>query len=183
MILRTRRHIRSTCAPGRRVAALAGLALVLAGCAVDEGPPPPCPTVSAVPDARHLVRFEGAGRDLTDVRFEARIDDVLYSCEYDDGVIESDMQVRLLAVEGPANPERKARFRYFVAVATRDQRILAREEFEIEIPFEGNRTRVAAVEELAPNIPLNAGKTGADYNIYIGLVLTPAELGYNRENR
>jgi hypothetical protein len=30
---------------------------------------------------------------------------------------------------------------------------------------------------------LRPGQTGADYVIYVGLALTPAELRYNQENR
>ena len=60
---------------------------------------------------------------------------------------------------------------------------MAREEFELEVPFEGNRTRVVAIDEVSPRIPLPPGQTGADYVIYVGIALTPAELRYNLDNR
>ena len=130
-----------------------------------------------------MVRFTGQGRDLTDVIFEARLEDVALICEYDDNVIEADMRVRILAVDGPADRDRVANFAYFVAIATRDRRIVAREEFALAVPFEGNRTRVLAVEEVSPRIPLLPGQSGADYVVFVGLALTPDELQYNRENR
>ena len=160
------------------------LASVLAGCsAFDREPPPPCPLAFPVPDARVLTRFTGQGRDLTDVLFEARLEDVALICEYDDDVIEADMRLRILVVDGPADRGRVAKFAYFVAISTRDHKIVAREEFDLEVPFEGNRTRVLAVEEVSPRIPLRPGQTGVDYIVYAGLALTPAELRYNRENR
>ena len=160
------------------------LALVLAGCGFgDRGPPPPCPTTFPVAEARELTRFAGQGRDLTDILFEARIQDVALVCAYDDGVIEMDMRVRIMAADGPANRGRKVGLVYFVAIATLDRKIVAREEFELEIPFEGNRTRVVAADEVSPRIPLRPGQTGADYVIYVGLALTPTELRYNQENR
>ncbi len=160
------------------------LLLALAGCGFgDRGPPPPCPTAFPVAEARELTRFAGQGRDLTDVLFEARVHDVALVCEYDDGVIEMDMRVRIMAVDGPADLNRKIRLVYFVAIATLDRKIVAREEFELEIPFEGNRTRVAAIDEVSPRIPLRPGLTGADYVFYVGLALTPNELRYNQENR
>ena len=160
------------------------LALSLTGCGLMEKEiPPPCPRVFPVAEARGLTRFIGQGRDLTDVLFEAQIQDVALICEYDDGAVEADLRVRIIAVDGPANRDRVARLAYFVAIATRDHRILAREEFNLVVPFEGNRTRVLAVEEVSPRIPLQPGQTGADYIVYVGLALTPAELQYNRENR
>jgi hypothetical protein len=166
-------------------AGLLALLLGLAGCdlAGDQGPPPPCPTVFPVAEARAVTRFTGQGRDLTDVLFEAQFQDVVLVCEYDDGVVEVDMQIRIIAADGPANRGRNIRITYFVAIATLDRKIVAREEFEIEVPFEGNRTRVIAVEEVSPRIPLPPGRSGADYVIYVGLALTPAELRYNQENR
>lgn len=156
--------------------------LLLAACAGKE-PPGPCPTVVAVPDARQLVRFAGEDRDLTDVLFEARLEDAVLICDYEEDVIEAQMRVRFLAVRGPAERDRLARFSYFVAIATREQEIAAREEFELAVPFEGNRTRVLATEELTPRIPLGAGQGGQDYVIYVGLALSPEEFRYNRENR
>lgn len=168
---------------GLRLAAVA-LALALSACSMfDRGPPPPCPSVVSVPDASKLVRFNGQGRDLTDVVFEASIAGLALQCDYDNDVVNADIKVTVLAAHGPADVERKARLSYFVAVATRDQKILAREEFGLEIPFEGNRTRVSAVDEVYPRIPLGSGETGADYVIYVGLALTREEFRYNRENR
>ncbi len=149
----------------------------------DREPPPPCPRAFPVADARTLTRFNGQGRDLTDVIFEARLEDVALICDYDDDVIEADMRVRVLVVDGPADRERGVDLSYFVAIATRDTRIGAREEFELSIPFEGNRTRVLATDEVSPRIPLGPGQSGEDYVVYVGLALTPDEFQYNRDNR
>ncbi|WP_282607565.1 hypothetical protein [Pelagibius sp. Alg239-R121] len=166
-----------------RISALALLPFLLAACATDDELPPVCPAAVVLKDADRLVKFQGNGRDLTDVLFELDVDEAQLVCEYDDDLIESALGIRFIVARGPADRERAASFRYFVAVATRDREILAREEFELTIPFEGNRTRVAALEEVFPNIPLRPGRDGEDYLVYIGIRLTPEELQYNRQNR
>jgi hypothetical protein len=170
--------------PGRcawLVAAL--LPLVLVACSGDQGPPPPCPAVVRVSDASHLTRFVGAGRDLTDVAFEAGVRRTDSACYYGDNSIEVDLTLQFGVAEGPANPNHTARFSYFVAVATKDRKILAREEFPIEVAFESNRRQMVALDEVVPTIPLKEGENGNDYLVFVGIAMTPAELQYNQENR
>ena len=157
--------------------------LALGACAGDEVRPPPCPGVSSVTGAQSLVRFSQGGQDLTDVLFEAEIKDAALRCEYVDNLIEADMRISIQALRGPADVRRQADFSYFVAIATLDRKILARKEFKLEVPFPGNQSRVAAVEEISQRIPLKAGEAGDSYVIYVGLALTPRELQYNLENR
>ena len=165
---------------------IAGLTAVLAACASDtEAQLRICPSPILIDDASDLTRFDGVGRDLTDVQFEASIEEATLACSFDtdENVINADMGVVITASRGPANVGNQADLRYFVAIATRDQRVLSRDSFDLAIPFEGNRTRVAARDELTPRIPIGPNEDGRDYRIYIGFVLTPEELQYNRENR
>src|SRR3546814_2989712 len=83
---------------------------------------------------------------------------------------------------GPANSDRLANITYFVAVSQVDRTVLARESFDIAIPFPGNRTRVSGLEEIGQVITLPAGQDGGDYLIYVGLEPTHEEIEYNRAN-
>jgi hypothetical protein len=155
---------------------------MLSACGFDAEPLI-CPPVVTVPEAASLVKFTGAGRDLTDVRFEAHVQAEGIRCNLDEGSLETEIKVSLAALRGPADEEHLARLRYFVAIATRDEEVIARREFDSELPFEGNRTRVVVRDELEQRFPLKPGTTGADYRIYVGFALSPEELEYNRENR
>lgn len=166
--------------PSRLLLGLAG-ALVLAGCA-SEPETRPCPQAVVLSDAARQVKFNGQGRDLTDVLFEASIETGQLACEYDDNVLDVDLQVRVVAARGPANSDRLANVSYFVAVARTDQTVLARESFDIAIPFPGNRTRVSGLEEIGQVITLTGDEHGGHYRIYVGLDLTHEELEYNRAN-
>ena len=167
--------------------AAAFLALTLTGCSIFEDEDDPyreaCPQLVPVVDAMQVTRFQGSGRDLTDAEFDAGIVDINGECELDDEEIATSMAVTLFARRGPADADRQASFRYFVAIADNFENILAREEFGVTIEFEGNRTQVGYRDEIEPTIPLKEGESGRDYRIYVGLVLTPEELERNRRNR
>jgi hypothetical protein len=149
----------------------------------DDGPDLRCPRILPVVDAQEMTRFSGQGRDLTDVAFRARLADVNAECEVDEEEIELALQVIVAASRGPANESGTASFDYFVAVATADERILARDAYSVAIPFEGNRTNVGLLEDVDVTIPLAEGETGREYRVYVGLSLTADELRWNRENR
>lgn len=145
-----------------------------------------CPEIIKIGDATRQVKFQGQSQDFSDVLFEAelRTAEVAFcTLDTDDKILSAAVKLRFFAVRGPADQERQARLRYFVAIATQSRRIIAREEFTLDIPFEGNRTRVAAAEEVEPSIPLRAGQDGDEFIIFVGLALAPNELKYNRNNR
>ena len=159
---------------------LAGTLLLAAGAGEPETRP--CPQAVVLSDASRQVKFNGEGRDLTDVLFEASVRTGSVVCEYDENVLDVDLEVLVEAARGPANAERVANITYFVAVARRDETVLAREAFDIASPFPGNRTRVQGMEEIGQVITLQGDEHGGNYRIYVGLDLTREELEYNRAN-
>ncbi len=174
----------------KRLAALALLPALLAGCDTlgglferDPGPALVCPRILPVVEAQEMTRFDGAGRDLTDVAFRARLADVNAACEADEEEVELTLQVIVAASRGPANASGNATFDYFVAVATQTEEVLNRQAYQVTIPFEGNRTNVGLIEEVDVTIPLAEGQVGREYLIYVGLALNEAELEWNRRNR
>jgi hypothetical protein len=148
-----------------------------------EGPALQCPRILPVVEAQEMTRFDGSGRDLTDVVFRAKLVDVTAECEPDEEEIELTLQVVVSANRGPANAGGNATFGYFVAVATREEQVLNRQEYQVTIPFQGNRTNVGLLEEVDVTIPLAEGQTGREYLIYVGLALNEAELEWNRRDR
>jgi hypothetical protein len=157
--------------------AFALLGLALAGCA-GETPPAPCPVVAKLQDADRLTRFEGPGRDLTDVQFEARIGKVASTCEYDEDGYDVIAQVQFLANRGPAAVSERGDFYYFVAIVDATSAVLARQEFDSNFEFAANKTRAGVVEELEQRIPPTSGTP--PYSIYVGFKLSPEELAFNR---
>ena len=162
-ILQAGRAVTGWPKPGWAVLAL----FVLAACQQSPAVPPPCPNIVIVQDAVEITHFlPGPGRDLTDVTLEARIADFKGFCDTD---IEDDGS--------------EATVKYFVAIADTDDNILAREEFETSVAFEGNRNRQGFAEELVQKIPLQAGQRGDAFNVFVGFVLSDDELKYNLNKR
>ncbi|MEX1206447.1 MAG: hypothetical protein WEB85_14480, partial [Dongiaceae bacterium] len=129
--MRASLHPRVAPGGGRAAAVLLLSGLVLAACTMfqEAGPPIPCPRAVTVADAASLTRFDDAGRDLTDVLFEAEIAQIASACEYDEGAVDVTVQVQFVALRGPADRERRGDFAYFVAIADAGQTILVRESF------------------------------------------------------
>lgn len=175
-----------------RKAAVVALALLASGCGLfgDQPPPPPCPRISVPPDAQSITRFvEGPGRDLIDVAYDGRIVDILGSCEHeiDDvtnaGVLSVEINLVIETSRGPANSDRRAALDYFVALADSSRNLLNVRVFPVTVEFPGNRNRLIwrddPDEPVILRIPLKAGQSGVDFEIFVGLQLTREELDYN----
>ena len=152
-------------------------------------PPPPCPDIVIVQDAAEVTQFlPGPGRDLTDVTLEAQVAAFRGFCDTDigddgTGAVDVELELLMIATRGPAAATRDALVSYFVAIADKQENVLARAEFESAITFECNRNRIGFAEELTQRIPLDRGQLGDDYSIFVGFVLTDEDLRYNRNKR
>lgn len=147
-----------------------------------DAPPPPCPTVEVIPGANEITYFrEGLGRDLVDVEFEGIIQALGGECVYEDDetVININLTLRLLMVQGPAAQTGEKEFTYFVAIADRDKRILAKEKFVSPIKVQEGGRRGGAIEEIEQIIPLGSGKAGPDYVILVGFQLDDEQYRFN----
>lgn len=161
--------------------------LAVAGCASDEQPVRlVCPQAVVPAASSQLVAFDGGGRDLTDVRFDLQVRDVALTCALDrdegERTLQTELGVRFSAEKGPANRDGLAAGRYYVAVTGPDGELLSRRTFDLEIELPGNRTRVSTAQYLSPTIPVADGAATDAYTVYVGLVLSPAQLDYNRAN-
>lgn len=170
------------------VPALIALSLILSACGLFSDPPPPCPQVSIMDQAKKVTFYRpGPGRDLTDVVLDVRIGDIAYECSYDfddaGNSVTVGLNVLFVAQRGPAAEQNRIEVPYFVAVTNPFRHILTKKLFTLEMVFEGNAVRAQAVEELAQTIPFPVGANGAAYKSFIGLQLTPTQLEDLRRER
>jgi hypothetical protein len=143
-----------------------------------------CPKGYTVGDAATMTRFKpGPGRDPTDVQFQAEVIKVESTCSFDKNGADIETRVTIGVLEGPAAVNRQASFGYFVAILDGNRQVVARQEFPTEFKFEGNRNRLASVDELSERLPGLTTKDAQTYQIAVGLLVTPDELSYNRQRQ
>ena len=142
-----------------------------------------CPQAMRVQDATTLTRFRpGAGRDRTDVLFQAELGKVDLACNPRKDRVTIDLTLEILVAEGPALKERVANVGYFVRLLDASGRVVQGRNFAADYRFAGNRTRQGSYEEISLNIPLFEGQAGGSYTIAVGLLPTAEELEYNRRS-
>lgn len=158
------------------------LAVVLASCAT-AAPPPPCPPAGTPATLDQVTAFrDGGGRDLTEVLYDARIDGVNTVCDYDTDGVEVGLAVRFVAERGPADRDRLAALRYFVAVERAPGDVTAKQIYDLPMPFEGNNRRVGRVEQVNIFVPAPADDDFSGLRILVGFQLSADQLDYNRSN-
>jgi len=141
----------------------------------------PCPAVGIPRETATLTRFrDGPGRDLTDVIFDAGIQNAKIDCTYSSKGVAIDLGVVLGAERGPAASAHTATVPYFIAIVDPNRNILAKEVFTATLTFPPNVSQAAVMDETQETIPLPKNKSAETYGIVIGMQLTPDEVEYNR---
>lgn len=183
----------------RRVALILATAGLLSGCAATEKVTElfadpvilPCPDYFILADAAEITQYrEGAGRDLTDVEFEGRMQDIRISCltridkETKVGEMEIQFALNIFATRGPANKSRKAEYPYFFYITNLDKKILYREQLKVGIAFAGSRSKlIFRSDPITITLPLRPEVTDKNYIIYAGFLLSRDQLQSNRLRR
>ncbi len=147
--------------------------------------PAPCPNVVVLQDAARLVEFVGEPR-IEDVAWTAEIEDVSLACRYvGDDPIDASVRVNLAFGRGPKAAGDEREFSYWVAVTRTDREVIEKKEFLIPVEFGGDdkvkRIR-QQIEEIV--IPRKSEETnGTNFEVVIGLVVTPQQAIYNRSGK
>ena len=168
-----------------RLAAVALVAL-LSGCSswLAKKDERACPRIEVVSDLSRIAKFrDGPGRDLGDLLYTARFDDVKSGCAYDKTGVTVEMTVSLLGERGRAGAKQpKLDVTYFVAIMDAKRNILNKERFTS--PFDFSENKVASInDELVERIPLAATAPGSDHTLILGFQLTPEEIDFNEKHR
>jgi hypothetical protein len=166
--------------------ACAGMAMLLSSCSLmEKKEPPPCPPIYILGDASKLTKYrDGAGRDLTDVEFEAEVQGYSGGCLYDEKGAEVELQVKFAIKRGPADNDRKVDFSYFAAIPLYYPSPEAKAEFPVSVTFpEGSNYIRFTDESVVMRIPVKDKDVIQKYEIYLGFQASADELERNRQSK
>jgi hypothetical protein len=166
---------------------LGALALGLAACGesinpfskdvIDVG----CPPIGALKEAEELTRFrDGAGRDLTDVRYEAWIGRTVGKCTVTQSKLLAEVNagIEIFAERGPALDRAVEPLEYFIAVQAPNGEIATRQSFTVEMDFSRGLQEVRKVDYLTFEIPDATAANLRGYRVYFGIQMTRSEWDY-----
>ncbi len=173
-----------------RLMSLALVAAALSGCSSwfeKKQEQPPCPRVSILSDASRVTHFRpGPGRDLTDVVLQAEFGNYSGSCYYDfkTETMSLKMQVGIDVARGPAAEGRKDKLSYFIAIPAFYPKPEAKIVMPVEVEFPANTDKVRYTDnELEVTMPIKKLRDLAQYEVFLGFQMEPAEIEYNRSQR
>ena len=168
-----------------RVVAAGSLLVAVAGCSslnpFKKADPRPCPSVLALKDAVQTTVYRpGPGRDILDQRFVVDIADISSTCKYSGDALLVSVAIDLIFTKGPAQEGEAMSVPFFVAITKGGDEILAKQIFDSDIEFPGNRRRAGVREEIDQFIRLLPDETGAAYEVIVGLQVSEEQLERNR---
>ncbi|MEZ5922673.1 MAG: hypothetical protein R3C60_15175 [Parvularculaceae bacterium] len=168
-------------------------ALALAGCsstrkeykAAQEKNPGLCPNVLVLRDASRLVDFNGEQK-AEDIAWTAEIENATLACRYyGDKPIEAEVKLNIAFGKGPKADASSHQYVYWVAVTRTDREVITKQEYAVPVKF-GDGESVKRVEQEINKIIIpraNDTISGSNFEIIIGLDLTPAQAIFNRSGK
>lgn len=161
-----------------------------AGCASSErraarqANPAPCPNVVVLADAGRVIEFDGEPA-LENVAYSGEIVNVHLDCRYFLArPIEASLRIELAFGKGPKAAQDTHQYKYFVAVTRTNMEVIEKVEIPVSVRF-GSNESVRTVRERIEQITIpraDENTSGTNFEVIVGLVLTPQQAIYNRSS-
>ncbi len=168
----------------------AAVAALAAGCSSSRKEaqlknPAPCPNIVVLQEASRLVEFAGEER-IEDVAWTAEIEDVTLACRYvGDKPIDAEVAIRLAFGRGPKATADERQYAYWVAVTRTNREVIEKKEFVVPVEFGGDNAVKRVRQEIEEIVIPRKGEetSGTNFEVVVGLVLTPQQAIYNRSGK
>ncbi len=153
--------------------------------AAREANPAPCPNIIVLTDADRLVEFDGDAA-LENVTYSAEIVNVALNCRYyADKPIDASVDIDFAFGKGPKGEAGSREFKYFVAVTRTNLEVIEKSVFSVPVKFDSDKSVRLANEKIKEIIIPRASEStsGTNFEVVVGLVLTPQQAIYNRSGK
>lgn len=143
----------------------------------------PCPYVKALYDASRYVELKDGKEAASAVGFTGEIQSVRATCEYKgDQPIRVQIAVDFMLGKGPQASGAAKDFPYWVAVTTRNESVLDKQQFAVRGDFPAGVDRVGVSDTIKQIVipRANAQVSGANFEILVGFDVTPQMAAFNR---
>lgn len=146
----------------------------------------PCPFVKVLYDASRYTEFKDDREAAANVVWTGEIQSLTAGCAYkDDEPIRLQIEMLMALGKGPMATGNGKTYRYWVAVTTRNQSVIAKEYFDLPVTFDSGSDRAMLREKIdGIVIPRASMETsGANFEVLIGFDVTPQMAAFNREGK
>jgi len=169
--------------------------LALPGCSWfrsgdESAEPPACSDTSLIAEAGEIPLYPAgiAKPQPSDIVATGFIGVYRGACNFKTaGQEEFDLEIDFISKKGPTGLAmgkklQKIELPYFLAVLSKDDEILQRQQFSTTVDFD-NKDEAASKEEHLIHIPLPSKEAAAGYKIVLGFRLTPEQLQYVNDHQ
>ena len=146
----------------------------------------PCPYVKVLYDASRYVELKDAKEAAGAAGFTGEIQNVQANCQYRGAEpIDVQMQVNFQLGKGPQAAGATKTYKYWVAVTKRNEMVLAKTDFDLNVKFPEGADRVAMSDRLQGiTIPRRSATVdGSNFEILVGFDVSPEQAEFNREGK
>jgi hypothetical protein len=146
----------------------------------------PCPLMGVLYETSRMVEFASEEERYANIRYTGEVRGVRGLCRYvGDDPITMNLEIDMAFGRGPAADARRRTYRYWVAVTRRGVAPIEKQYFDIEVEFPRDRAVVTRTEEIQRIVipRATADLSGENFEILVGLDLTPAQLEFNRAGK
>lgn len=163
-----------------RLALIASLSCLVLACTKNplEVTISSCPAVAVVGDLGSVTRFAGEGRTASDIAYTASVNDVRITCTEEENVV-SYVTFDLVGRAGPALSGGSQSLSYFVAVMKDNNVVITKSIYDVALRFAPDGSIMVPKQAIQNVIPSLSQAQKYDYEILIGLQITPEEAAYN----
>lgn len=146
----------------------------------------PCPYVKVLYDASRYTEFKDGREAAANVAWTGEIQSLSAGCAYTDAEpIQVQVEMLMALGKGPMATGNAKTYRYWVAVTTRNQAVIAKEYFDLPVTFESGADRAMLRETISGIVIPRASieTSGANFEVLIGFDVTPQMAAFNRDGK